>query len=194
MVRVDTSNKKLHVGYIGHLYDGRGIGLLIELARRCDWLHMHIVGGDPDNVAYWKGVCSGLDNITLYGYVEPAQTERYRRMCDVLVAPYQESVKVAGNRVDTSKWMSPLKIFEYMASRKAIVCSDLPVLREVLEHGENALLCRADDVDDWRRALERLRGDPDLGFALADNAYKGYVAHYTWEQRAAKLLESFELE
>lgn len=184
-------HETLNVGYIGHLYEGRGIDLLVEMARRCAWLHMHIVGGEPHDVEHWKSATRGLANVSLYGYVEPTETARYRGMCDVLAAPYQAVVKVAGNRVDTSSWMSPLKIFEYMASRKAIVCSNLPVLREVLKDGENALLRDADDVDGWCEAMERLRDDVHLRRRLADNAYRDYKENYTWGQRAARLLEKF---
>jgi len=183
--------RMLNVGYIGHLYEGRGVGLLIELARRCAWLQIHIVGGNPEDVRRWRAECGDLENVTLHGYVAPAETPRYREGCDVLAAPYQQVVKVAGNRVDTSKWMSPLKIFEYMASGKAIVCSDLPVLREVLTDGENALLCRADDVDEWCAAMERLRDDPALREALGERAFQDYVEKYTWEQRAKRLLAEF---
>lgn len=181
----------MNVGYIGHLYEGRGIGLLIDVARRCEWLHVHLVGGEPADVDRWRTASSDLGNVTLYGYVDPAETVRYREMCDVLAAPYQQVVNVAGNRVDTSKWMSPLKIFEYMASRKAIVCSDLPVLREVLTNGENALLCAPDDVDQWCRAVKTLCEDDGLRRKLADNAYREYQAKYTWKQRAARMLGKF---
>lgn len=182
---------KLDVGYIGHLYEGRGVELLVDLARRCGWLHMHIVGGDPDNTALWQESCREIENVTFYGHVPLAETEGYRQRCDVLAAPYQEVVKVAGDRVDTSRWMSPLKIFEYMASRKAIVCSDLPVLREILRDGENALLCKPDDVGAWGLAMEKLRDDADLRTRLADNAFTEYRKHYTWEKRAEKLLQEF---
>lgn len=181
----------MNVGYIGHLYEGRGIDLLVELARRCAWLHMHIVGGNPEDVQRWRAECEDLENVTLHGYVAPAETPRYREMCDVLAAPYQQVVKVAGNRVDTSKWMSPLKIFEYMASGKAIVCSDLPVLREVLTDGKNALLCPADDVDAWCAAMGWLRDDPALRKFLGARAHQDYLEKYTWEQRAKRLLAEF---
>jgi len=182
---------KLNVGYVGHLYRGRGVDLLVALAKECPWVHLHVVGGEPDDVDYWRNASKDISNVTFYGYVKPVETEKYRRMCDVLVAPYQQEVSVYGSASNTSAWMSPLKIFEYMASRRAIVSSDMPVLREVLADGENALLCRANDITDWREALEKLRDDETLRRRLAENAYFDYATRYTWEKRAERLLDCF---
>jgi glycosyltransferase involved in cell wall biosynthesis len=43
------------------------------------------------------------------------------------------SVLGKGNTVG---WISPLKIFEYIAAKRPIIASDLPVLREILTNGE----------------------------------------------------------
>ena len=84
--------------------------------------------------------------------------------------------------------MSPLKIFEYMASAKAILCSDLPVLREVLEHERNALLLSPDQTAPWVAALRRLRADPAYAQALGMRAYEDFEMHYTWKQRAKRII------
>ena len=34
-------------------------------------------------------------------------------------------------QLDTSQFMSPIKIFEYMSHKKSIVASDLPVIRGI---------------------------------------------------------------
>lgn len=189
----DSAGKpKLNVGYIGHLYEGRGIDVLLEIARRCQWLHMHVVGGEPEDVRFWQERSAGIENITFYGHVDHSSTGKYRQMCDVLVAPYQTAVKVAGKRTDTVAWMSPLKIFEYMASGKPVVCSDLPVLREVLDDGRNALLCPPGDTAAWCRALKELRDNRDIRTRLGQAAYKDYRSNYTWEQRARKIVRCLE--
>jgi glycosyltransferase involved in cell wall biosynthesis len=117
--------------------------------------------------------------------VEPGQVERYRKAMDVLLVPYQKSVLIQG-RLDTAQWMSPLKVFEYMASRRPMVISDLPVLREVVNE-RNAIIVPPDDMDQWRQALVRLR-DPALRQRVADAAYADFVAHHTWHQRAQSVL------
>jgi len=51
---------------------------------------------------------------------------------------------------------SPLKMFQYMAHKKPIIASDLPVLREVLNNN-NAILIPPDDIDAWVKAIYKLK-------------------------------------
>ena len=84
--------------------------------------------------------------------------------------------------------MSPLKVFSYMAAGKPILCSDLPVLREVIEDGRNGILVPPDDPDAWAIALQRLLGDPALREKLGSTARADFLAHHTWSQRAVRVL------
>jgi glycosyltransferase involved in cell wall biosynthesis len=105
-----------------------------------------------------------------------------------LVAPYQVRVLEASGAVDTARWMSPLKIFEYMAARKAIVASDLPAIREILRNGETALLVQADHLDSWVAAVRKLM-DPRYRSRLSANAYQTFEANFTWRQRAQRVVD-----
>jgi glycosyltransferase involved in cell wall biosynthesis len=83
--------------------------------------------------------------------------------------------------------MSPLKLFEYMASGKPIVASDLPVLREILVEDRNALLYPPSDPAALAECLARLLADKSLATRLADQARQD-VEDFTWERRAARIL------
>jgi glycosyltransferase involved in cell wall biosynthesis len=107
----------------------------------------------------------------------------------VVLAPFQRRITIAGEG-DIANWTSPLKVFEYMAAGKAILCSDLPVLREVMRDGDNCLLLPPDDVDAWSAALERLRDDGDLRARLGKNARLDFLEHYTWKARASRVLDT----
>jgi len=186
---------RLQVGYVGHLYPGKGMEMVAALARRLPDVDFHVVGGTETDLARWRAGVNGNgpngSNLVFHGHVSAVRTEAYRRAVDVLLAPYRASVRSAGGRSDIGRWMSPLKIFEYMGSGRAMIVSDLPVLREIVTDGETALLARPDDVDDWVGAVERLR-DPTLRRELADRARAQLVARHTWARRAEDVLADLE--
>lgn len=178
---------RLTVGYLGHLYPGRGVDLIASLAATCGWADFHVVGGRDEDVLGWRDQCRGQANIVFHGFVPHAQTAGYLASFDVVLAPYQGRVTVEG-KGDTSAFMSPLKLFEYMAARKAILCSDLPVLHGVMRDGGNCLLVPPGDLAAWGAALARLRDEPGLRARLADEAYADFQRSYTWSARAERVL------
>jgi glycosyltransferase involved in cell wall biosynthesis len=103
------------------------------------------------------------------------------------IAPYGTRTEAVDGKV-ISDWFSPLKVFEYMAHSKPIVCSDLPVIREVLTHEVTALLVPPDDIDAWSTALARLRADEALARNLSASAYKEIQSKFSYDERAKRIL------
>lgn len=182
---------RIAVGYVGHLYPGKGMDIIPDLAAACPWADFHVVGGRDEDLRFWQQRCEAHGNIRLHGFVPHGQLASYFASFDAVLAPYQERVTVEG-RGDISTFMSPLKLFEYMAARKAIVCSDLPVLREVMRHEDNCLLVPPADIAAWRGALERLRDNTAVRAQLADNAYTEFLHSYTWRARADRILAALK--
>ncbi|MCL5280362.1 MAG: glycosyltransferase family 4 protein [Planctomycetes bacterium] len=180
---------RLQVGYVGHLYRGRGIDLILGCAERLPHDDFHIVGGTERDIQHWRS--QGGANVYFHGFIPPAQVPAALSRCDVLLLPYQKGLSLGGRNIDTSSWMSPMKLFEYMAARKAIIASDLPVLREVLNEN-NALLVRPDDLDGWVSALRACK-DQSSRERRAAAAYADFLANYTWDKRAARALQGVPL-
>ncbi|MCX5645278.1 MAG: glycosyltransferase family 4 protein [Phycisphaerae bacterium] len=180
---------RLQIGYAGHLYRGRGIDLILGCAGRLASYDFHIVGGMERDIQYWRERAGS--NVHFHGFVQPSLVPAVLSRCDVLLLPYQKGLSLGGRNIDSSGWMSPMKLFEYMAARRAIIASDLPVLREVLNEG-NSILVRPDDIDGWTAAI-RACEDPQCRDRLAVTAYKEFLANYTWEKRAAGVLQGVPL-
>ncbi len=178
------------VGYTGHLYAGRGITLLVELARRFPQVHFLWVGGHPSDVERWRGqlASQAIANVTLTGFVENSRLPLYQAAADVLLMPY-ERVIVGSSGGNSAAYCSPMKMFEYMACGRAIISSDLPVIGEVL-NTRNAVLCPPEEAEAWVRALGGLLADAPRRAALARQALLDAQA-YTWVERARKALEGF---
>ncbi len=121
-------------GYTGHLYPGRGLELMQSLARLNPQVRFLWVGGEPAAVDAWRVrlVQAGIGNVHLAGFVPNEALPLYQAACDVLLMPYQEAI-AGSSGGDTARFASPMKVFEYMASGRPILSSDLPVLREVLD-------------------------------------------------------------
>ena len=183
------SRERPKVGYVGHLYPGKGFEVIRRVAEVIPGVDFHVVGGEQRTIDALRGDPTLPGNVHLHGFVPPSEVERLCLAFDVLLAPYQYDVRVAGGG-ETAAWMSPLKVFSYMAAAKPIVCSDLPVLREIIEDGRNGLLVPPDDEKAWAAALERLLDDGDLRLRLARTARADFLARHTWRQRAERVLDA----
>lgn len=176
-------------GYTGHLYPGRGVELLFELAQRYPDINYLWIGGEPEAVVRWKRIIDdrGVGNIQILGHVENKKVPSYQAACDFLLMPYQKSISVSSGG-DTAQFASPMKVFEYLATGRPILSSDLPVLREVLSE-KNAVLLPAEDTHAWVRALRQLVEDPERRELLAQQGRED-ASRYTWTERAKKSLEN----
>jgi glycosyltransferase involved in cell wall biosynthesis len=180
---VGARGPRPRIGYIGNLYPGRGIELILDVAGRLPAYDFELIGGAEADLARWRGQALPA-NITLAGFVRPAELPAHYASFDVLLMPYPRSgIGVATGGSDTYRWCSPMKMFEYMATGAPIVSSDLPVLGEVLRHEHNALIAPADDAASWQHAIERLIREPALARRIADQAYSDLLRHHTWDAR-----------
>lgn len=190
---IPLRNGQIHAGYTGSLTKGRGIRVILGMARACVWADFHLVGGTPDQVYAYKELLKErkLDNVFFHGFQPPAKMAAFRSAMDVLLAPYQNTVTLVGNQGNTVHWMSPLKIFEYMSSGKPVLCSNLPVLHEIIEDGQTGLFCTPDSPEDWADNLTELKQNPVRAKAIGECARKKFLENYTWESRAHQLIKQF---
>lgn len=178
--------------YAGHLYEGRGINLIITLAQRLPLFRFIVLGGNENDVSFYRHKTENIENIQFLGFKSQEVLLKYLIAADALVMPYENKVRVAGNNdSNTSKYASPLKMFEYMATGRPIVSSTLPVLSEILRDQHNALMVPYDDVEGWVKALQLLKDNPELGDKIAKQA-KEDVKQYTWEKRAEKIINFYK--
>jgi glycosyltransferase involved in cell wall biosynthesis len=173
------------VGYAGLTFAYRRLDLLLEafaqLVRQDDDAILLLVGGRPNEVRELRSMADKLGmrkgQLITTGQVEHEQTTLYLAAADVLVIP--DTV--------TQMTASPLKLFEYMAAGRPIICKDMPALREIVD--ENAALFFPEgDAAALAACLLRLKLQPEVSERLGQNALK-LSEQYTYRSRATKIAE-----
>ncbi len=175
------------VGWVGRLSMlgmDKGVGQLVSALASVEDVHLAIVGGPEDMVAALRErwIAAGLpeSRFLAAGQVTPDAVPLHLSAFDVCTMPHPWTTQFA-------YYTSPIKLFEYMASRRALVASDLPSFAEVLTHDESALLVPPGDTGALAAAITRLRDDPALRERLAARAYDLVMERYTWAARAADI-------
>lgn len=172
------------VVYAGHLYAWKGVDVLLDALAQLGGVRGVIVGGyekEPD-LARLRERAARLgisDRVTFTGLVSPSAVAAYLRAARVLVLPNPASAI-------STRFTSPLKLFEYMAASRPIVACDLPSIREVLRHEENALLVEPGNPTALAAGVRRLLEDRALADRLARAAMTD-VQDYSWDRRAERL-------
>lgn len=187
----------LTVGFTGHIYKGRGADLLFELAKQMPSVNFLWVGGTPDLVEYWRNALhdANVKNVTMTGFVKHDVIHLYQAAADVLLMPYSNSISASSGQ-DIAEVINPMKMFEYMASGRAIVSADLPSIREMLNEGNCVFVGSAESreqrTDDWKVEIERLLADESLRVKLGGQAKKD-VENFSWMKREERVLRGLNL-
>ncbi len=174
----------------GHLYEGRGVNLFLLLAARFPKVRFVWAGGRGADVDRWKNTAEAkqLPNALFTGFIPNKLIPIYQSAAEVLLMPYEHSVSTSSGG-NTASICSPMKMFEYMAAGRAILTSDLPVLREVLD-SSTAVFCPAGDILAWETALQDLLADDSKRAALGRTA-REKVKYFSWIERSKRILQDF---
>jgi glycosyltransferase involved in cell wall biosynthesis len=170
--------------YVGHLYKDRGIQEIMQSAESMPEVQFIIVGGHSADIEFWQKHVekNSLHNVNIVGFVENRYVPLYQWMADVLLMPYSKSC-------GTSEWMSPLKLFEYMASGRAIIASYFPVFDDILVHEKNAYLVEADNTESLKNGLNTIFTNEPLMNSISQQAKKD-VQNHSWDARAQFIADS----
>jgi glycosyltransferase involved in cell wall biosynthesis len=184
--RLDLPKDKILIGYVGMLKTmgmEKGIGLALSSLKSLeDNKTLVLVGGHKSEIEFYQKMATDLgvsSKVIFVGRVYPKQVPIYLKAFDVLIAPFPDNEHYR-------YFMSPLKLFEYMASGVPIVISDLPSLREIVdESGVNFF--QAGNHEDLTRAIKEVFKNPDEAKNKITKSLS-VVQRHTWVNRAGSIL------
>lgn len=185
----NPSFKRLKVGYVGALYPGKGLEIVLPLASAFPDLEFHIVGGRQSDIEYWRKDDLSR-NVIFHGHVDRGKIFSYLDAFDIVLLPSQIAISsFSGAESEYGRWTSPMKLFDYMARGRPILASDLPGIRDVVDDEISALLVPPDDIGAWKQSLVRMRDDAPLRSRLGAAARASCEANFTTIARAESTLE-----
>lgn len=114
--------------------------------------------------------------------ISPKLAPLYMKAVDVLVMNYPNAEHYA-------KYMSPLKMFEYMASGTPIISTDLPSIREVLDESSAAFFSSGNQSD-LAQTLKGVISNHTMAQSRAKKALE-IVKKYSWTARVKRVKVSF---
>ena len=127
------TNKKI-IMYTGSIIEGRGIDTILDAANILEDRNLifYIIGGYSKDIKKWKYYKKRKKieaNVKFLGFIENRKIHLYHKAADILLAPYS-------TKCSTVDWMSPIKIFEYTASKVPIIASDVKRIKEICNNHE----------------------------------------------------------
>lgn len=184
--------KSINCGYIGSFKEGKGIDILIGVAKRMSDMLFHVVGGTKNEIDKIIKENPTLKNIIWYGNLPFKEAQEKAKLFEIALLPNQKNVMI--NNDNIGDVTSPNKLFEYMANGKAIISSDLPVLKEILIHGENSILVESTNIEEWVFAINNLVENNELRIKIQEKALLEISNKYNWNRRSQKSLEGIKNE
>ena len=170
--------------YTGHFFPWKGVDTLIAAGPHLPrhW-RIVLVGGIEPDLSRIRGLAQADARIRVIGHLPVHDAALYLAAADIAVLPNSSKADIS------AKYTSPLKLFEYLASGKPVVASDVPAVREIVKNRYSALLVKPDDPAALAAGIERVAMDEQLRKNLTLNA-REVAREYSWKSRAA-LIKAF---
>jgi glycosyltransferase involved in cell wall biosynthesis len=178
-MRTELGINSLLMMYVGNLESYQGIDLLLEsfalVCNKTERLDLVVIGGDAVDIQKYQRRVRSLNIDRKVHFLGPKPVEslaEYLSQADILVSPRIKGIN------------TPLKIFSYLHSGKALLATNLPTHTQVLDN--QAAMLAAPSPEEFSKAMLRLTEDENLraqlgisGRRLIDERFSYAVFHQT---------------
>lgn len=134
-----------------------------------------------------------FDNVSCFGYLKNRYVLSILKQVDFALMPYQDNLKMGKHNINSLSWMSPLKMFDYMNSKNAIISSYFPVLEEVLTNYHTGyFIYDYSNPKAWAETLRSEITNKDKRFKkIGNNAKVLFETKYSYKIRSNQIFDFF---
>lgn len=158
--RLEKAPGEVLACYVGSFAVYQGIELLFAsmppAVAKCPALRFVIVGGTAEEIAHWRGVLREKgceERVSFVGKIPPDELPCTLAACDILLSPRIQGLN------------TPLKLLDYLKVARAIVATDHPANRLILDESVARLV--APEPEAFAEGVASLAADPAARADLA---------------------------
>lgn len=181
----------LSIGFVGTFFAWQALDLLLEavheLRQRQVNLHVTLIGDGPERANLMRQAEHlGIQDHVLFAGRLPRDK--------IPAAMAEFDLGYSGHRPTSSgeMYMSPLKLYEYMAVGKPVIVSRHADSDELIADGDTGFTFVAGDKASLKQAIERALADRQAMPAMGRRARAVIEQNHSWKKRVETLIEELE--
>lgn len=178
--------------YFGAVQPWQGVDTLLRaFARLLDLPDLSLVicaSVAPSRTKGYRKLARGLglgDRVLWHHGLSQGELAPWRDNALVSLAPLSDCDR------NLAQGCSPLKVLESMAAGVAVIASDLPPVRELVEDGVHGRLVPPDRPAELARAIRILLEYPELREQMGRAARLRVIGNFTWEHATGQLKDLY---
>lgn len=182
--------KNFTLGFVGCLWPWQRLDLLLEVLSelQADGVDISlVVVGDGPMRTEWEVHSQqvGVANTKFIGQIPSADVPRYIAGFDLC---YSGQVQLQIGEM----YLSPLKLYEYMAMTKPVVASAFEDSRRLIRDGETGFLFEAGNKNDLKSTILRAYHSRTMLTEMGRRAREEIIARHSWTTRVCTLIAEVE--
>ena len=173
--------KQDEICYVGGLSEVRGIYEIIESLNFLNSLRLNLAGSFNDSSFEKKTKAqSSWSKVNELGFIDRNGIKEVYSKSKIGLVTLHPVI----NYVNAL----PVKMFEYMASGLAVIASDIPLWKEIIEESKCGVCVNPLNPKDIANAVNEMIQNPEALREMGANGRKAIVQKYNWSNEDKKLL------
>jgi len=182
--KIEENQTLVYTGSFKTIGTGKGIEEILAALKilSAEKIIFLAIGGSSQDIGYYQKIAGDLmvsEKASFLPRQSQADLALYQKIAHILLMPFPD---IAHYR----HYMTPIKMFEYMAGQRPIIASCLPSIKEILNE-KNCVFCLPGDAEDLAKKIKFVLKNKKLAEKIASQAYSD-VKDRTWGERARSII------
>lgn len=169
----------LVISYVGQLYAGQGVDLLLRALVPTEGILLKVIGGSPADVEAHRQLAHSLGvekKVVFHGFQSPSAMPDLLAESDAFIAPSRKIIEWP--------YIAHTKLLEYANWGRPLIAPLSSVIKEHLTTEQGVLFYEPDSADSLAQAMEKLK-EQSLQLRLTEEI-QGLSGRFGWEYRAKR--------